>query len=303
MQAAFDRPDHGPRIRPDPQRDDRAHVLLLGVRQQALAHLSPDRHAGDVPKAQAGARHGIGAHDEVRDLPLRAQEARAAQHGLHAGSLHAHQARVAAGPLQRRQQVLRGEAPRREAPGIEVHLELPHDPARGGDLGHAGDAAQRRGHEVVEHPAALLHIPRPLEREGVDLAHRGRVGSQPRRHARRQQVAELAEPLEDTVAARVKIPLLLEDEVHVARAVEGEAAHRDDPGQALQLPRQPRGHLPLDVLRALAGPLGPDDDLVVAQVRDRVDRDSAPRPEARAGEREGCTERQEGMADDGGEHR
>ena len=303
MQPSLDCADHGPRNRPHPQGYDRAHVLLLRVGEQALAHLAPEGHAREVPDPQARPAARVGAHDEVLDLPLRTEEAGAAQHRLHPAALHAHQAGVPSGPLQRDQQVLRRQSPGGEARGIKVHLELAHHAARGRHLGHPRDAAQRRGHEVVEHPPALFHVAGPLQGEGVDLPHRGRVRSQPRRHARRQEVAELTEAFEYAVAAGVEVPFFFEDEVHVARAVKRQAAHGDDPRQALQLARQPRRHLPLDVLWALAGPFGPDDDLIVAQVRDRVDRDSPPRPQAGAGERQSCAERQEGMSDDGGEHR
>jgi hypothetical protein len=74
------------------------------------------------------------------------------------------------------------------------------------------------------------------------------------------------------------------------------------PGQPLQLAGQAGGDLVVHVLRALARPLGPDDHLVVAQVRDGIDRHLPPRPEPGDGEGRRERERQEGITDEEGEH-
>ncbi len=56
------------------------------------------------------------------------------------------------------------------------------------------------------------------------------------------------------------------------------------------------------VLRAFAGPLRPDNHLIVTQVGDRIDGHVAPRPQTRETERKRGGEREEAVANDKGEH-
>lgn len=87
-----------------------------------------------------------------------------------------------------------------------------------------------------------------------------------------QEGAGQGELLQDALAGEVEADVVLEDDGN-HRVVElGDRAHRLDAGQPLELERQRVGHLVLDLLGAAAHPVGEDDDLVLAQVRDGVHR-------------------------------
>src|SRR4029450_3331290 len=67
------------------------------------------------------------------------------------------------------------------------------------------------------------------------------------------------------------------------------------PGEPLKVRRQRIRDLVLDLLRAVPGPVGEDDDLVVREIRDRVDWGRAERPPAPAGQAEVQRDHDEAM--------
>jgi hypothetical protein len=112
--------------------------------------------------------------------------------------------------------------------------------------------------------------------KGEDLAHGGGVGAEAGVDAGREEAGELREAFEDARAAFVEIATFLENDVEVTRAVEGHAADGLHAGEALEFAGEAGRDLLVHVLRALAGPLGPDDDLVVAEVGERIHGDLTP---------------------------
>ena len=301
-ERAFHGVDHALGILADAQADDGADVFLIAVGEEALAELAAEGDGGDVAEAEASAEGAVAAEDDVFDVGDGADEAGAADHGFDAGLFDAHGADVAAGGAHGHHEHVEGEALFLEAGGFDVDLVFADDAAGGGDLGDAGDGAEGGDDDLVEEVAFGFEVARALEGEGVDLAHGGGIGAEAGVDAGREEAAQLREAFEDAGAALVEIAALLEDDVEVTRAVEGHAADGLDAGETLEFAGEAGGDLLVHVLRALAGPLGPDDDLVVAEVGERIHGDLTPCPQAgeREGERGG--EGQEGVADAEGDH-
>ncbi len=282
--------------------DDGTPVLLRRVGQESLPELAPDGNPRDLAEAHAGALRATAADHDVRHVRLRAHEARGTEHRLDACLLHAHRAGVAAGLPHRHHQHLEREALLLQSEGIDVDLVLARHAPRRRDLRHSGHRPQGRSHHLIQHAAPRLDVAWSLERERVDLPHGRRIRAEPRRHALRQQALHLRQSFQHACPAFVQVTPFLEDHVQVACAVERHPANGPNARQALQLAREPGRDLQVHVLRALAGPFRPDDHLVVAQVRQGVDRHLPPGPEARETEPEGRGERQQRMADGGSDH-
>ena len=113
-----------------------------------------------------------------------------------------------------------------------------------------------------------------------DMADAGGVGTERRRHAGRQRFRDEAHALEHARAREVQIDVVLEDDVdhrEPERRLRADDAHAGEP---LQVHGQRIGDLVLDLLRAVARPVGEDDHLVVREIGNRIDRRGAERPPA-----------------------
>ena len=113
-----------------------------------------------------------------------------------------------------------------------------------------------------------------------DLSQGGGVGRQVRGHALGQKRTRQRQAFEHALAGKIEIDVVLEDQGDHREVELRRGAHGLDPGQPLQLERQRVGDLVLDLLGAAAGPVGPDDDLVLGEVGDRVDRRAVEAEEA-----------------------
>ena len=96
-----------------------------------------------------------------------------------------------------------------------------------------------------------------------------------------------AQPLEHARAREILIDVVFEDDVDHREAERRLRADDADAGQALEVDGERIGDLVLHLLCAVAGPLGEDDDLVVGEIGNRVDRRRACRPPAPRAERAG----------------
>ena len=98
--------------------------------------------------------------------------------------------------------------------------------------------------------------------------------------------ADEAHALEHARPREIQIDAVLEDDVDHREAERRLRAHDAHAGEPLQVRRERIRDLVLDFLRAVPGPVGEDDDLVVGQIGNRVDRRGRQRPPAPAGEAE-----------------
>ena len=156
---------------------------------------------------------------------------------------------------------------------IDVDLVLLDIAADRGDLGDAGDGVELVADEpVLERAQLAQRLRRALDRVPEDVPDAGGVRAERRRHARGQALGDEAHALEDARPREVQIDVVLEDDVDHREAERRLRPHDPHAGQTLQVDRERIRDLVLDLLRAVAGPVGEDDHLVVGQVGNRVDR-------------------------------
>ena len=113
---------------------------------------------------------------------------------------------------------------------------------------------------------------RALDRVPEHMADTSRVRSERRRHARGQALRDEAHALEDASPREVEVHVVLEDGVDHREAERGLRPDHAHTGEALQVRGERVRHLVLDLLRAMTGPVGEDNDLVIREVGNRVDR-------------------------------
>ena len=172
-----------------------------------------------------------------------------------------------------------------EPVGIDVDLVLLDVAADRGHLRHARHRVELIADEPVLQAAQFAErMRRAVERVPEDVADPGRVRSEGGHHARRQGPADEAEPFEDPRPREVEIDLVLEDDVDHREAERRLRAHGTDAGESLEIGRQRIRDLILDLLRAVARPVGEDDHLVVGEVGNRVDGRGPQRPPAPPGQ-------------------
>ena len=112
------------------------------------------------------------------------------------------------------------------------------------------------------------------------MAHSRGIRAERGDHAARQRLREQVQPLEHARACEVEIDVVLEDDIDHREAEGRRGAHHTDAGQPLEAHRQRVGDLVLHLLRRPPRPVGEDDDLVVGQIGNRVDRRRHERPVA-----------------------
>ncbi len=176
---------------------------------------------------------------------------------------------------------LERRAVRRERVGVDGHLVLAHLAADGGHLGDAGHALHGVAQEPVLVAAQLVAgvLAGPVDQRVLeDPADAGGVGTELGLHARGQLGGDLGQVLEHAGARPVDVGAVLEDDVDVAEAEVGEAADGLDLRRAQERRDDRIGDLVLDDVGA-AVPARVDDHLGVGEVRQRVERDVAHRPE------------------------
>ena len=123
-----------------------------------------------------------------------------------------------------------------------------------------------------------------LDRVPEDVADARRVRAERRHDAGRQALRDEAHALEDARAGEVQVHVVVEDDVDHREAERRLRADDANAGEALQVHRQRIADLVFHFLRAVTRPVREDDDLVVREVGNRVDRRGAEGPPAPAGE-------------------
>jgi hypothetical protein len=197
---------------------------------------------------------------------------------------------------------------------VRLHVILLHVPADGVDAGDVLHAPQLRADDPVLHLAqvgdalevgaeppalrrqvravALPARPSVLDRRALairrlvlhgpheDLAQPGRNRPHAGFDAGREVLPGLAQPLGDLLAGEVDVDIVLEDRRHLREAVARQRSRGLQAGNARQRALDREGHLLLDLDRREPGCDGVDLDLVVGDVRHRVDRQALQRVRA-----------------------
>ena len=230
-----------------------------------------DLHGGDLSDED---RHSVlGRDDDVLQVTCALDEAEAAHDGPGAAGLDDVAAHVAVAPNNsihdRRQRDFVGAEPVR----IHVDLVLADHASDASDLRHALDGVELVADEPVLDGAEIAkRVALALDRVPEDVAHAGRIGTQRRYGARGQRFAQELQSLEHPRAREVEVDVVLEDHVDHRETERRRRSDHPHARQPLQAYGQGIGDLVLDLLRRASRPVGEDDDLVVGQVRNRVDR-------------------------------
>ena len=124
-------------------------------------------------------------------------------------------------------------------------------------------------HPVLE--LAQLHgrVAVADQRVAVDLAGRGGERAERRLHALGD--VHLRQALARLLAGEVEVGAVVEGEHDEGEAEEGEGVHAHEPGEPVHLLLDRERHLPLDLLRGVAGEEGDDLDLGVGQLGEGLD--------------------------------
>ena len=94
----------------------------------------------------------------------------------------------------------------------------------------------------------------------------------------RQKAGRQIQTLQNARPGEINIDVVLKNDVDHREAESGRRPDRFDAGQPLQVDRQGIGDLVFDFLRASSRPVGENDHLVFAEVRNRIDGSFQQRP-------------------------
>ncbi len=279
--------DHVERVLALAHHDDARDRLAGPVEvREAAAQVGPEHHLADVADADRRAALAGRDHDRL-EVGDRLGVPAAADHVLGAAELDQAAAGLGVAAADGVDDRPDREAVVAEAVGIDVDLVLAPEPADRGHLRHAGDRLQ----VVLEIPVLVrAQVGERALARGVhqhvleDPAEARRVGPQLGLRVLRQAREHAGEVLERARAGPVDVGVVVEDDVDERVAEVGEAADGPDVGRAEHGGDDRVGDLRLDEVGA-AVPARVDDDLVLAEVGDRVERHVAERPRAGDGGR------------------
>ena len=261
-------------------RDDHAADGFLGaLDERGHAEGVAELHVGDLSHED---RHAVlGADDHLLEIADARDQAEPADDRPRPARLDDVAADVAVASHDGVDHGGERDPVRAQAVGIDVDLVLAHGSADAGHLGHAGHRVELVADEpVLQRPEVAEG--RALALNGVpeDMAHACGIRAERGDHAARQRLREQVQPLEHARACEVEIDVVLEDDIDHREAEGRRGAHHTDAGQPLEAHRQRVGDLVLHLLRRPPRPVGEDDDLVVGQIGNRVDRRRHERPVA-----------------------
>jgi len=266
--------DHLERISPVSDGDHAADRLDSLLVQNAPSQSRPGgdpSHVLDVNGDVLGdADHGILEVGDALDETLSPHDV------LDAVPLDRFGADVDVRPLDGHEHILQPHAVGPHRVGIHVDLVLADVTADAGDLTDTRNPLQGVAHVPVLDGAELIEAeaaPGTLECVPVDLAKAGGIRAETGGHAGGQHLLSDVELFQQTRPAPVEIVLVIEDHVDHGEAEHREGADRLEAGRTLQHGGERVGDLVFDVLRRTAGPVGEDELLVLADVRDGVDGD------------------------------
>ena len=268
--------------------DDRVRVLAIPHDHNPAHHFTPvhiERTAAEVAAdlhgrhvAQINGRAFALREHGLFEIADRADEPQSAHHELHAVFLDDLAADVKIALPDGLHDFLQRHARRAHFHRGNLDLILPHEATDARDFGHAGHGVELVAHEpILFGPQATevvatrgrlrrVHVEVVLKDPPEPRSVRPELGCD----ILRKQIAEIVQPFEHPRAGEVVVDLLVENHRQQREAEHGIGAHRLHPGEALEVHGERIGDLVLDLLRAAARPVGEDDDLVFAEVRNGI---------------------------------
>src|SRR5713226_7546552 len=155
---------------------------------------------------------------------------------------------------------------------IDVDLVLLDCAPYARHLRDAGNRIQLVAHiPVLQRTQVAQAEPAAFHRVPEHVTDTGRVRAKCWDDARRKLLADKVEALQHARAGKVKVNIILKDHENHREAESRRRAHDLDSRQALQVDGKRIRDLVLHFLRTPPGPIGEDNHLVVAQVRNRID--------------------------------
>src|SRR5690606_24796324 len=264
--------DHGFRVRAPELHDHPAHDFTHAVLgDRALAGVRARRDRGDVGDADGDAvvRRDDGPGDVVRVL----EAAEPAEGEALAAALEVGPAERRVVPGERLVHVGDREAPRREAGGVDHHVELLREPAPRVALGDAGHGPEPGPDHVVVQRLELGERHRVArQRVLVQLAHRRGHGAERRLDAGGERVLGFVEPLLDEGPGEVDVEAIREGDRDDREPGLRDLAHVLDARQPNERRLEGVRDEALDLLRCVARRRRDDADDVAAQIRVRIER-------------------------------
>ena len=260
--------DHGRVLPPAHEHDALDRLGLAVAGHHAAAGEGADRDARQVADADrdAAARR----HHHLLDVPGAGERAEAAHHVLLLAVLDVVAAGVGVRAPERLVHLVQRDAARLQLLGVDLHLVLLHEAAEGDHVGDARHLLQMPLHHPVLELAQLhRRVTVADQRVAVDLAGRGRERAERRLHALGD--VHLRQALARLLAGEVEVGAVVEGEHDEGEAEEGEGVHAHEPGEPVHLLLDRERHLPLDLLRGVAGEEGDDLDLRVGQLGEGLD--------------------------------
>ena len=288
LELLLDAIDHGQRIRTRPHHDDPADHLSFTVEfHDTAAQLRPLDQARDIPELHR--RPVLGIDDDVAQLLEVLDVARRTDDQFRFRLLDDAAADLAAGGLDRRDDPRDRDVVGAQSVGVDEHLVFLDEPADRGDLGNTRHRGQFELDEPVLQRAQLrkVALPGPVDQAVLEHpTHSGRIRPDARAGVCRQARPGRRQRFDDARPRPVLVDAVLEDHVDEARPEHREAAHSLRFRQPQHRCRERIGNEVLDDLRRLPGELGPDDDLGIGEIGDRVERCLLDRQPAGDDERE-----------------
>ena len=241
-----------------------------GIANLHLGHLlDEDRHAA------------LGADDDVLDVTDIFDETEAAHDRPAAARLDDVAADVSVAPRDGVDDGRERDLVGAQACGIDVDLVLPHRAPDAGDFGDAGHRVELVADEpILERSQISQRVALAFDGVPEHVTDAGRIGPERRDDTGRQRLGQQIQPLQHPRPCEVEIDRVFEDDVDHREPEGGRRAHDAHAGQALQAHGQRIRDLVFHLLRRASRPISKDDDLVVAEVRNRVDRRGQQRPVA-----------------------
>jgi len=265
--------DHAQGVCSVAHRDDAADQLAAIVGQRAATERGPERDLSDVANAD---RHVLALDDDgVLEIAQLLDEADAADHVLDTGVFDDLRADIEVRAAHGVRKLSEADMVSPKPVGVGVDLVFLHEPADRGDLRNAIDGLKR----VADRPvldgaefAQIVRALRTLDRVPEDLPETRRIRPQSRARVGRKIALRDVQPLQYAAARPVDVRAVPEDNEDLTEAEARRRTHVLDVGDALERNGEGIGDLVLDVLRTPPRPRRVDDDLVLADVGNRIDR-------------------------------
>ena len=296
-------------------RDDLARILAGAHDDDASDDFATIDIQGAAPKIPAKLyrghlleqdRHALAnLQRDLLDVGDALDKAGAADHEFHPAFLDGLAADVEVALRHRRHDLVECHIERPHLLRGDLDLVLPDESADAADLGDSRDGVELVANEPILERTQLTEVVAAAtgRLRGVDLevvlidpSEAGGVWTEFGDDPFGQRPAEVVEAFENALTGEIVVGLVLEDDCEKREPEHRGRPHRLDTRESLEVDGKRVGDLVLDFLRTAARPVGEDDDLILAEIGNRIDRSRENRPHAKSGQNDRHAGHQEPVA-------